>query len=81
VVAEPGCWDNLLVRKADITADLVSRLVASQFPRWAGLPVKPVEAGGWDSATFRLGQQMLVRLPAFTAHVIGEIMADHLADR
>jgi aminoglycoside phosphotransferase (APT) family kinase protein len=64
VVAEPGGWDNLLVRKADITADLVSQLVASQFPRWAGLPVRPVEAGGWDNATFRLGEQMLVRLPS-----------------
>ena len=54
VVAEPDGRDNLLVRKAGITADLVSRLVASQFPRWAGLPVRPVEAGGWDNATFRL---------------------------
>ena len=69
MVAEPGGWDNLLVRKADITADLVSRLVASQFPRWAGLPVRPVEAGGWDNATFRLGEQMLVRLPSAQEYV------------
>ena len=34
------------MRKTDITADLVSRLIADQFPQWAGLPVRPVEADG-----------------------------------
>lgn len=52
------------VDKAAITPDLVFRLVAAQFPRWAGLPVRPVEADGWDNATFRLGDEMSVRLPS-----------------
>jgi aminoglycoside phosphotransferase (APT) family kinase protein len=42
----------------------VSRLVAAQFPRWAGLRLTQVEPGGWDNATFRLGEDMSVRLPS-----------------
>jgi aminoglycoside phosphotransferase (APT) family kinase protein len=57
------------VRKADITADLVSRLVTEQFPQWAALPVRPVDADGWDNATFRLGTTMSVRLPSAASYV------------
>jgi aminoglycoside phosphotransferase (APT) family kinase protein len=56
------------VDKAAITATLVSRLVAAQFPRWTGLPVRPVELDGWDNATFRLGDEMSVRLPSGAAY-------------
>jgi len=59
----------LLVKKADITPELVSRLVATQFPQWAGLPVRPVDVDGWDNATFRLGEHMSVRLPSSQAYV------------
>src|SRR5580704_17728624 len=52
------------VDKADITAELVSRLVAAQFPQWAGLAVRPVEPGGWDNVTFCLGPGPSVRLPS-----------------
>jgi aminoglycoside phosphotransferase (APT) family kinase protein len=52
------------VDKAAITPELVSRLVSAQFPLWAHLPVRPVEADGWDNATFRLGDEMSVRLPS-----------------
>ncbi|MGH3158498.1 MAG: aminoglycoside phosphotransferase family protein, partial [Streptosporangiaceae bacterium] len=51
------------MRSADITAELVTRLVAAQFPHWAGLPVRPVPLSGWDNATFRLGGELSVRLP------------------
>ncbi|HEX5292835.1 MAG TPA: hypothetical protein VFX25_28530 [Streptosporangiaceae bacterium] len=60
------------MKKAGITPGPVSRLVAAQFPQWAGLPVRTVEADGWDNATFRLGERMTVRL-----RVIGKIIADH----
>jgi aminoglycoside phosphotransferase (APT) family kinase protein len=49
--------------KIDIDAALVGRLVAAQFPQWAGLPLRPV-AGGWDNKTFHLGEAMTVRLPS-----------------
>ena len=58
----------LLVKKADITPEVVSRLVAAQFPQWADLPIRPVDADGWDNATFRLGRHMLVRLPSSQAY-------------
>ncbi|WP_318723285.1 phosphotransferase [Streptomyces albicerus] len=47
----------------DIDAALVSRLVAEQFPEWAGLPVKEVVSAGTDNAMYRLGDDMVVRLP------------------
>lgn len=46
-----------------ITAPLVARLIASQFPQWTHLPVRPVPWNGWDNATFMLGDDMTVRLP------------------
>ncbi len=56
------------MRKADITADLVERLVAAQFPQWAGLAVTPVDVDGNDNTTFRLGATMSVRLPSADAY-------------
>jgi aminoglycoside phosphotransferase (APT) family kinase protein len=47
-----------------ITADAAARLVAGQFPQWAGLPVVPVKLNGWDNTTFRLGEELSVRLPS-----------------
>jgi aminoglycoside phosphotransferase (APT) family kinase protein len=45
------------------TPELVQRLVADQFPRWADLPVTPGPAGGTDHHLFRLGDDRLVRMP------------------
>ena len=47
-----------------ITAELVSALIAQQFPQWSGCAVTPVDPNGWDNRTFRLGGDMLVRLPS-----------------
>ncbi|MDL9977964.1 aminoglycoside phosphotransferase family protein [Microbacterium candidum] len=55
----------------EITAALVSELVTAQFPEWAGLPVRPVPAQGWDNRTFRLGDDLSVRLPSGEAYVPG----------
>jgi aminoglycoside phosphotransferase (APT) family kinase protein len=52
------------VDRAAITPELAAQLVSAQFPHWAGLPVRPVELAGWDNITFRLGQDMSVRLPS-----------------
>jgi aminoglycoside phosphotransferase (APT) family kinase protein len=64
------------VNKSEITADLAARLVASQFPEWAGLPVVPVELDGWDNTTFRLGSTMSVRLPSAAGYV-AQIEKEH----
>ncbi|MFB6591199.1 aminoglycoside phosphotransferase family protein [Streptomyces diastaticus] len=42
---------------------LVRRLVAAQFPEWAGLPVERFPSGGTVNAMFRLGGELAVRLP------------------
>ena len=42
---------------------LVRRLIAVQFPRWAGLPVTALRSAGTDNALFRLGDDLVVRLP------------------
>ncbi len=55
--------------KADITAAVVSRLVRSQFPQWADLPVTAVDLDGWDNTTFRLGSTLSVRLPSYDRYV------------
>lgn len=47
-----------------IDVALVRHLLARQFPRWSQLPVQPVDRSGWDNRTFRLGNQLLVRLPS-----------------
>ncbi|MCC6793354.1 MAG: aminoglycoside phosphotransferase family protein, partial [Thermomicrobiales bacterium] len=48
----------------EITAELVGRLIAEQFPAWAHLPLTKVEPGGWDNRTFRLGDELSARLPS-----------------
>jgi aminoglycoside phosphotransferase (APT) family kinase protein len=55
--------------KESITTELVSRLVATQFPTWAGLPVVQVDLDGHDNTTFRLGDEFSVRLPSADAYV------------
>jgi aminoglycoside phosphotransferase (APT) family kinase protein len=42
---------------------LVRRLIATQFPRWAGLAVERWPSGGTVNAMYRLGDDMVVRLP------------------
>jgi aminoglycoside phosphotransferase (APT) family kinase protein len=42
---------------------LARRLLAAQFPQWAGLRIEPVRSGGTDNAIFRLGDDMALRLP------------------
>lgn len=47
----------------DIDRPTVVRLIAKQFPQWAGLPITAVRSAGTDNAIFRLGDDMAVRLP------------------
>lgn len=46
-----------------IDTALVSRLLAAQRPAWAGLPLRQLRHGGTDNAMFRLGPELVVRLP------------------
>lgn len=62
--------------RAGQTAELVRRLVVAQFPQWAELPVVPVEADGWDNRTYRLGDELTVRLPTHDRYVAGVAKED-----
>jgi aminoglycoside phosphotransferase (APT) family kinase protein len=42
---------------------LVRRLLAAQFPQWADLPIQRVEPAGTDNTIYRLGDDLVVRLP------------------
>ncbi|MEV7292471.1 aminoglycoside phosphotransferase family protein [Streptomyces microflavus] len=42
---------------------LVRTLIAAQFPHWADLPVRAVDASGTANAVYRLGDDKAVRLP------------------
>jgi aminoglycoside phosphotransferase (APT) family kinase protein len=57
------------VRKEDITVEVVGRLVADQFPEWAQLTIRHVELDGWDNTTFRLGDELAIRLPSHERYV------------
>jgi aminoglycoside phosphotransferase (APT) family kinase protein len=52
-------------------ADLVARLLARQFPHWAHLVIRPVASAGTDNALYRLGDDMVVRLPRIHGAVAG----------
>ncbi|OAM01709.1 aminoglycoside phosphotransferase family protein [Wolbachia endosymbiont of Dactylopius coccus] len=66
---------------------LVTELVAQQFPKWAHLEIKPVELSGIDNRTFRLGEEMLIRLPSAEDYALQvlkeqkwlEVLAPHLS--
>ena len=44
-------------------AGLVRTLVEQQFPKWAGLRIERVPSSGTDNALYRLGEDLVVRLP------------------
>lgn len=64
------------IHRDEIDAALVSRLVASQFPQWAELSVRPVTPSGWDNKTFHLGDELSVRLPSAQDYV-AQVAKEH----
>jgi aminoglycoside phosphotransferase (APT) family kinase protein len=55
--------DRMHADELDIDAALVRRLLAAQFPQWAALPLERVPSSGTDNALYRLGDDLVVRLP------------------
>jgi aminoglycoside phosphotransferase (APT) family kinase protein len=51
-----------------IDSSLVRELLRSQFPQWAGLDIRAVPNPGWDNRSFRLGDDLVVRLPSQAAY-------------
>src|SRR6516164_7661202 len=51
--------------EVDVSAGLVRRLLAGQHPDLAGQPVEFL-ANGWDNVMFRVGEELVARLPRRT---------------
>ena len=49
--------------EVDVDVRLVRSLLAAQFPEWSHLPVEPVLPRGTDNALYRLGDEVVARLP------------------
>lgn len=58
------------MKMQEITLDLVRNLIMLQFPEWARLSIFPVQKQGHDNRTFRLGNEMLVRMPTAAAYAL-----------
>jgi aminoglycoside phosphotransferase (APT) family kinase protein len=46
-----------------VDAVLVRRLVDTQFPQWAELPLRPVDPAGSDHVIYQLGEDLAVGIP------------------
>ncbi len=60
----------------EIDALLVRRLLAAQFPRWKELSIRRVKSAGTDNALYRLGDEMVVRLPRIPS-AIDQVHKEH----
>lgn len=65
------CPQRMHTDEIDIDESLVKRLLIRQFPQWARLSLEQVPSSGTDNALFRLGDQMVVRLPRINGAVEG----------
>jgi aminoglycoside phosphotransferase (APT) family kinase protein len=50
-------------QEVNIDEALVHRLLLADFPQWSDLPLRPVLPWGTDNAIYRLGSELLIRLP------------------
>ena len=63
--------------EVEVDEGLVARLLASQMPGLAALPLTRVEPWGTDNAIWRLGDELVVRLPRIR-WAVAQIERDHL---
>lgn len=62
--------------EVDTSVELVRRLLSTQFPQWAALPIERLPSAGTDNAIYRLGDEMSVRLPRIQ-WAIGQVEKEH----
>ena len=68
--------NKMHVDEVDIDVALVGRLLTAQFPQWAALSIEPVHSAGTDNALYRLGSDLVVRLPRIEA-ATGQLDKEH----
>ena len=57
------------VDEVDTNVSLVRQLLNTQFPHWANLPIRHAHSTGTGNALYRLGDDMVVRLPRIPSAV------------
>jgi aminoglycoside phosphotransferase (APT) family kinase protein len=62
--------------QVDSDAALVRRLLVAQYPQWADLPIERLPSSGTDNAIYRLGTEMVVRLPLIH-WAVGQVDKEH----
>jgi aminoglycoside phosphotransferase (APT) family kinase protein len=58
----------------DISAALAARLIAGQCPQWTGLPIRAVTSAGTECVLYRLGDDMVIRLPRRPGEGLAELL-------
>ena len=61
-----------------ITLELARKLVAAQFPEYAHLKVTEVEQQGHDNRTYRIGDNMLIRMPTAESYALSVLKEQEL---
>ena len=69
-------FERMHADQVDSDAALVRRMLAAEFPRWAHLPIVRVASSGTDNAVYRLGTDMVVRLPLIH-WAVGQVEKEH----
>ena len=50
--------------------ELTKKLIATQFPEYAGLNITEVDQQGHDNRTYRIGNDMLIRMPTAESYAL-----------
>jgi aminoglycoside phosphotransferase (APT) family kinase protein len=58
-MARPRMHDEQI----DVEPELLRALVRAQHPQWGDLPIRLLDTSGTDNAIFRLGDELVVRVP------------------
>ena len=53
-----------------ITSELAKKRIATQFLEYAGLKVTEIEQQGHDNRTYRIGSDMLIRMPTADSYAL-----------
>jgi aminoglycoside phosphotransferase (APT) family kinase protein len=54
----------------NITSSLARKLIDEQFPEYSHLPITPVAKQGHDNRTYRLGDELLIRMPTDESYAL-----------
>ncbi len=58
------------MEKISINKSLARKLIEEQFPEYCNLPINDIEKQGHDNRTYRLGSDMLIRMPTTAEYAL-----------